>query len=705
MFTAFLKFVFGLSLLLVLIALIVAPIKAARVYQAFEVPSKNHLLYYQSKGLTMYDRNGQEFFKLNASGRRMIIPYQNIPPHVISALVAAEDRTFFTHHGISLIGIARAAYLDLRLQEFVFGGSTLTQQLTKTILLHPDKDINRKYQEAIYALKIDRTFSKEEILELYLNNAYFGEQAYGIEAAAQTYFKKPAAELTLAESTLLIGILPAPTTLSPISGNLKLAQQRQRYVLQQMKEEGYISDSDMKQAQGEPLILSPASAQANNFAHHFASAVQSALQKKFTQEYIMRSDMHVYTTLDPDWQKTAEDTLSQHLPTIQYRNATNGAVVVIDVPTREIRALIGSIDWHNNQFGQMNMATTPRQTGSAFKPIVYASGLESGQITAASSLNDKPTTFGQNYKPENYDKRYHGPVTVRYALANSLNIPAVNVASTIGPNRVAATARKLGVTSLSHDASSNLSIALGTEEISLLELTNAYAAFADEGQYQPVQFITRITDKYGQDIPWPSHPKQTVLKKETAYIISSILSDNKTRRPTFGDTLVTTAPSASKTGTTQKFRDAWTVGYTPHLAIGVWIGNNDFTPMTNAPGVEVSAPVWRSLTETLSAPFGSLTFNQPSTLVERYVCPRYGLLSSQKSGGIPEYFIPGTEPTKPCPRPAPSPTPKPDIKQSDNDQSSPTKKQPTKKPALTKPSEEASDQVNKDNADNNEETG
>lgn len=629
---------------------------ATRIYLAFDVPDKEHMLNTLATGTTFHDRYGNEFFSIGTPGRRTNVAYDQISPHVTQALVAAEDRTFFTHHGISPTGIARAAYKDIKAMKLLYGGSTITQQLTKTILLNPRKSLTRKYWEAIYAIKIDQVYSKEDILHMYLNNAYFGEQAYGIEAAAQTYFKKSAAELTVAESALLIGVLPAPTALSPISGNTELAYQRQRYVLNQMAQEGFITSDQASAMQEQTLTLAESQPATNTFAHHFALAVHSQLLQAFTKEYVGRAGMHVYTTLDPDWQKIAEEELAAHVENIRLtKGGNNGAVVAIDVPTREVRALVGSVNWNNDVFGKMNMATSPRQTGSAFKPIAYAAAFESRRITPASILIDQKTTFGEDYSPENYDKRYRGGVTTRYALANSLNVPAVAVVDQIGPRAVASMASRFGVSTLSQYAASNLSIALGTEEISLLELTNAYGVFADKGYYKPPRLIVRIEDKFGESVNWGDDQKERILREETAFLISSILSDNTIRRGTFGSTLVTKHPSASKTGTNQDFRDAWTVGYNPNIAVGVWIGNNDFTPMKNAPGATTSAPVWRSLINQFTDSYPSTAFAPPQTIVQRYICPRHGLLSSKESGGVPEYFIRGTEPSRPCPTPIPEP--------------------------------------------------
>ncbi len=646
----FSNFLFVIGVAIALGALVLSAV-TIRTYRSLEVISKDEMMHLNTTGVTLLDREGNEFFTFDAPGRKAIIPYRDIPDHVVQALVAAEDENFFRHRGVSPKGIARAIYLDLKYKTLGFGGSTITQQLVKNLLLNPQKNFLRKYQEAVFALKFERRLSKEDILDVYLNIAYFGEGAYGIEAAAQTYFNKPASQLTVAEASLLIGILPAPTSLSPISGNTAMATRRQMYVLRRMEETGYLSPDQRKQAINESLHLAESRPSVNTAAVHFAFLVREHLLNTFTLEYVVRSGLRVRTTLDRSWQEQAQAAAAEHVASLESRGASNGAVVAIDPASNEVRALVGSRGWNHPGFGKINMAAAPRQTGSAFKPIVYAAGLQQHKLTAATVLRDQPIDFGNGYKPENYNKRYRGRVLARYALSNSLNVPSVDIVSKIGPSSVASFAQRFGITTLSKDAPYNLSIALGSEAVSLLELTNAYTVFADKGWHRPPQLILSIEDKFGKAVPWSVPEKRQVISEEVAFIISSILSDARAQAPTFGRMLVLPFPAAAKTGTTQDYRDAWTVGYTPSLTIGVWIGNSDNRPMEELPGAVGAVPLWKTLMTSYAAATPTQEFSVPSQVAQIRVCPGLGLKATKESGGTLEYFVPGTEPTRYCPAP------------------------------------------------------
>lgn len=605
---------FTIKLLMFAIFLLAIPIAFAapstmRLYRAIEIPATEHMINLTTTGVVMTDRHGTPFFEFDKPGRKTIIPLDQVPDHIINALIAAEDHHFYEHHGISPLGILRAAYLDIKTKQFLFGGSTITQQLAKNILLTPHKSLERKYLEALTAIKIEQNIGKDEILYLYFNLAYFGENAYGIEEAAKTYFNKSAAELSIAEGSLLIGLLPAPTKFSPVSGRSDLAEQRQKYVLRRLRKEGHISAREFEDAVGTFLTYNETPRFESSIAPHFALYVRQQLLAHFNEEFIVGSGLTVKTTLDLNWQNMAEEATRAHVKTIQNAGASNAASIAINPQTSEVLAMVGSINWHEPQFGKFNMAISPRQTGSAFKPIVYAAGLQTNVITPSTRLIDYPKTFGQDYRPENYDKKYRGSVLARYALGNSLNIPSVDAISQIGPAKVASLARSMGITSLNPAAGENLSLALGTEEVSLLELTSAYAIFANGGTYQKPVTILEIRDKYDNLVALPPRPSpQTVLSPQVSFLISSILSDNDTRAETFGNTLALSNPVAAKTGTTQDFRDAWTIGYTPQLAVGVWVGNNDNAAMRDLPGALGAAPLWRQLME------GYLAESPPSPL-------------------------------------------------------------------------------------------
>lgn len=659
-FSTTLRSAFTTLATITIVTLVIIGAISIRLYRSLNIPGKDYLINSANTGLVLTDRHGEVFFEFDKPGRKTIIPHQDIPDHAIKALIAAEDQEFYNHLGFSPRGIARATYLDIKAGQLIYGGSTITQQIAKNILLNPRKELIRKYQEILLAIKLERYFSKQDILDLYLNLAYFGQGAYGLEEAAQTYFAKPAKNLTLSESSLLIGLLPAPTILSPLGDNPQLAQNRQAYVLRRLVEENYITPAEQTAAQNTNLVYNQQPRPQNTIAPHFALMVRDQLLRQFTLEYIIGAGLHIKTTLDLNWQRQAEQSVQRHIATIQPAGATNVSAVAIDPGSGEILALVGSVDWHNQTFGKLNMATAPRQTGSAFKPIVYAAGLEQQVITPSTRLVDRPTTFGTDYQPQNYDRQYRGTVLARYALANSLNIPSVDAISKIGPSSVVTLAQQLGISTIDQQAAYHLATALGVERVSLLELSSAYGAFANNGTHQPTTTIISVKDKHHQpiDLTPPSKP-QSALSEQVAFIVSSILSDNQSRLRTFGNSLQLSQPAAAKTGTTQDYRDAWTIGYTPNLVVGVWVGNNDNRPMRNLPGAIGAAPLWRHLMETYLVGLPPTTFTPPSGLIKARICRGSGLLVGNSSAGYEEYFIAGTQPSRYCPTPTPSPTPTP----------------------------------------------
>lgn len=630
--------------ILVLILGIVFAAITIRVYRSYDVSNKDTMMNKGDTGLMLYDRTGELFFAFNRARPRISIPLSEVPSLTQQAIISAEDKDFYSHHGFSLSGIIRSAYLDIKHQQVLYGGSTITQQLVKNSLLTTTKTVTRKFQEIVLAAKVERTFSKEEILEMYANSAYFGEGVFGIEAASQTYFNKGASTLTLGESAILAGLLPSPATLSPRALNEKEMKERQLIVLNLMQEEGYISEEQKQHAFQEPVTLQRREDGLNETAPHFALMVKQELDRMYGEEAVIRAGLKVTTTLDLTWQKYAEAAVKNHVTSLRGSSVSNGAAVVLDPATGEVRALVGSVDWFQEGYGKANMAVSPRQTGSAFKPIVYAEALESRVITPATLLRDIPTTFAGNYKPKNYDNRWRGQVLVRRALANSLNVPAVEVITKAGIPNVVNLARKMGISSMSDNAQYNLSTALGAENISLIDLTSAYGTFANNGTLNPRTTFTGIHDKYGREIALKKKTPTQALDSRVAFMISSMLSDNRARAEVFGKLLTISRPAAVKTGTTQDYRDGWTVGYTPNLAIGVWIGNNDNSPMGRIPASTGAAPLWKNLMERYMSEIPPQEFTPPAGVVPHRVC---------QSSTI-EYFLPGTQPTRPC---LPSPTP------------------------------------------------
>lgn len=679
LFLAFLKrykrqLFYALILLLAFLAL-VPP--ATYLYFAKDLKDKQSIMSRNDTGLTLLTRDDEEFFTFYAPKKITYISFTEIPQVMQEATIASEDKDFYEHPGFSMRGIARAFMTNLFAGKIVEGGSTITQELAKNAFLSANRNYLRKYQELVLAAELNRRFSKEDILEVYLNSVYFGEGAFGIENAAQAYFGIPAKELSLSQAALLVGLLPAPSAYSPLSNDPQIALNRRSIVLGEMVEENYITQAEANEAAAEPLEFNPSQTSngLNELAPHFAIYVKNELINKYGEERIIREGFKVTTTLNKQWQETAERVVNNQVLRLKNNKAGNAAAVAIDPKTGEIQSMVGSFDWNDEEYGKTNMALSPRQPGSSFKPLMYAAALEAKLITPASILQDNETTFPGGYKPKNYDKRYRGDVTVRRALSNSLNIPAVTVMEELGVGKGLSTAKKLGITTLKNEADYGLSLVLGAGEVKLLELTNAYAVFADQGVYHTPKYALKIVNKYGQDVDekqkslwdffnpfklFQSDPDaKKVLDPGAAFLISSILSDNRARSEVFGGSLTLTRPAAVKTGTTDEYRDALTVGYTPSLVVGVWVGNNDNTAMDNIAGSMGAAPIWRNLMESFLSGEPIEQFNPPAFIVTQTTCPP-GVASYKEYfiAGTPEYGCADPTPTRrPSPTPLNSPTP------------------------------------------------
>ena len=629
------------------------------LYFANDLKTKDSIMNKNDTGVILLDRNDKPFFTFYQAKQRTFVPLQDMPEHITEAAIASEDKDFYKHSGYSLPSIIRAFFLDLSHGKILYGGSTITQQLVKNALLNSNRNYLRKIQEVILSQEIERRYSKEEILEMYLNSVYFGEGAFGIENAAQNYFGKHAKEMTIAEQAFLAGILPSPSKFSPFSGDYEAGKIRQDLVLQKMYEQKYITREEKEKAQKEKLTFRPASASINATAPHFALMIRDELIKKYGEETIARSGFKIRTTIDLTWQKEAEKEVARHVETLKGNAATNGAAVVMDPKTGDVKALVGSKDWYDKQFGTVNMATTPRSVGSSFKPIVYAAALESHIITPATFLNDSPITFTEGYKPQNYDRKFRGPVTVRRALSNSLNVPAVLVMQRVGLIDTLEKAKEMGITSLKEPSyyGSGLSVVLGAGEVTLLEMTDAYSTFANNGIRPEPRTILAITDKSNKAIYTTKVTTEQALQPQAAFLISSILSDNKARSEVFGNVLNISRPAAVKTGTAENYRDALTLGYTPNLVIGVWVGNNDNQPMDTVAGSLGAAPIWKNLMEKFTAGTKVEAFSPPTGIVQFAGCTNGKVLASKSpiaSSSANEYFIRGTEPTMRCYTPSPT---------------------------------------------------
>jgi len=605
------------------------------------------------------DRNGQPLYEIldPTAGRRTYIPLEEISPNLIAATIATEDKEFYSHPGFDLLAMARALWQNYQSGGTVSGASTITQQLARALLLSPEERVeltySRKTREIILAAEITRRYSKDEILELYLNEIYYGNLAYGVEAAAETYFGKSAKELTLGEASFLAG-LPQSPAVYDIYTNPEVTLIRQQQVLVLMfeasSEQGCIEVSNSPTSICvDPLAATQAADAMKVYSFrpisfdskypHWVNFVRSQLETQYDAQTIYRSGFVVYTTLDPVMQDRAQQLVTEQVATLVNSNAHNGALVAIRPSTGEILAMVGSPDFDNVEIaGQINMADSPtRQPGSSIKPITYVAAFEKGW-TPSTWIWDVPSQFpdGANppYEPRNYDGRFHGGMTVRTALSNSFNIPAVKTLEFVGiyddPNTpekegMIAMAERLGITSFTRD-DYGLSLTLGGGDVSLIDMTAAYSVFANGGQRMPPVAILKITDFAGNIIyEYKPEAGEQVIRAEHAYLISSILSDNNARSLMFGPNspLNLSFPVAAKTGTTNDIRDNWTLGYTPDLVTGVWIGNADYTPMVNSSGLSGAAPIWSQFME-FAVPYltnGAPTpFNRPAGIVDKVVC-------------------------------------------------------------------------------------
>lgn len=632
----------------ILAFLIIVPI-ATYIYFANDIKDQERLMNRNNTGIVLLDREGESFFSIGKAEERRLVPLSEISDHVEDALIATEDKDFYEHSGFNIFSIARAAITGYG------GGSTISQQLAKNTLLSDERSLLRKYQELFISIAIEQTYTKDEILTMYLNSVFYGENSFGIEEAAETYYGKKPSELSLAESSMLIGILPAPSAYSPISGNSDYAKDRQTTVLTRMADNGYISAAEQSAALDARLKYADQD-DANSNAPHFVEMVISQLSEEYGYEQVMRSGYRVQTTLDSDLQDQLTRNVEGHIGFIQANGGSNASAVAIDPRTGQIRALVGSADYANEQWGKVNMVTTPRQPGSSFKPIYYAAALAEGKITPATVYEDEPINLG-GWQPRNADGQFRGEVTVRSAINQSLNIPSIKVMEDYGVQNSVDAARKLGIEGIEPDKDYGLSLSLGAAEATLMDMTNAYAAFANQGRQRTPVTVTKIDNKLGREIFRANGDSSQAISQGGAFLISDILSDAAARAPIFGSSLnVPGHTAAVKTGTTDENRDAWTIGYTPSLAIGVWVGNNDNTVMANG-GSGMAGPIWR---ETMAAGLSGKAdekFNPPSGVVQRATCySNHGIsTNSVTEGTYREYYLASALPTKTCTPEEPKP--------------------------------------------------
>jgi penicillin-binding protein 1A len=658
----------GIASLLVAAGVAVAALWAFTILPR-TLPSVTALESFQPLvGTKIYDDNDELVTELHVE-RRIFVPLAHIPQTLRDAVIATEDKRFYYHWGIDPIGIARATVQNYRRGRVVEGGSTITQQLTKLLFLTPDKSLERKLKEAVLALELERRYTKDRILEMYLNQVYFGHGAYGVEAAARTYFGKSVSELNVREAALVAGLPRAPTTYSPFEHG-EAAKRRREVVLRRLVEYGALNDAEAKRLARADLGLIPPERRRTT-GQYFLDYVQQTLEAKYGADMVFKGGLGVYTTLSPTMQLVAEESLREGLKALEGRTKARpgehpeGAIVTIEPHTGYVRAMVGGYDFFRSEFNRAVQAR--RQPGSAFKPFIYIAALESG-LTPATRVEDAPVSYavgpnGQAWKPENYDRKYRGFTTLQQAIEESVNVVTVKIQERVGLSRTIQVARRFGITS---PLDLNLSLALGTSDLTLIELTSAYAALGNQGQWLPPTTIRYVTDAQGKLLEENLPEPREAVSPETAFVITNMLR-GVVERGTGQAAKVLGRPIAAKTGTTNDYSNAWFIGYTPKLATGVWVGYDRPRSLgKDETGSRVAVPIWVSFMGKALGDSPKEDFPMPDRVVMVPVdldpsneCVRVVMMA----------FVKGTEPAVACgPRrqgvpggpsesPAPPPTP------------------------------------------------
>lgn len=626
---------------------------------------------YQLPATRIYDRNGLLLYEIRPPGEygglNNVVALENIPKHCQHAVIATEDENYYYHPGVDIVGMVRALWINLQGGEVLAGGSTITQQTARLLLLDPtnrlERSLQRKLKEMALALQLQSAYSKDDILELYLNQNYFGNLAYGIEGAARTYFAKSADALSLAECSLLAGLMQNPTYYDPFT-NLENAKNRQQVVLGLMVQNNYITQAEADSAFGDELQFA-----ATRFpieAPHAVMAVWEILEREYPEALYTRG-LNVITTIDLNWQNSAQEIMQRQLNAINHpvsinkqpANANNSALVALDPYTGQIRVLLGSPDYFDESIdGALNAAYAYRQPGSALKPFTYAAAMNpnlENPMTPATMLLDIKTPFVtrklESYVPANYGLVEHGPVSLRESLASSYNIPAVQALDYVGLQAMITLSANAGMDNLINNTQVDLSITLGGGEVRLIDMVQAYSIFPNGGYAIDLSLITNITTADGEILyDWqPPQLTNRILDERVAFLITDILSDNYARMGGFGlnSALRIDRPAAAKTGTTTDLRDNWIVGYTPNLVVGVWVGNADNSAMIESTGVTGAAPIWNHFMRDVLLGQPKLEFDIPEGVIQAEVCHISGLLPTPACPQTRmEWFIEGTVPTE-----------------------------------------------------------
>jgi 1A family penicillin-binding protein len=606
----------------------------------------------------IYDRNNTLLYEIYREQNRTPVSLKELPKYVAQATIAIEDKDFYRHQGVAVFSGMIRAIKEMIINKNLQGGSTITQQLVKTALLTSERTITRKIKEVILALWAEKIYSKDQILEMYLNQVPYGGSSYGIEEASKTYFGKKAKDLTVEEAALLAGLPQAPSLYSPYI-NPSAALKRRNDVLNSLNDQGYINEESKINGQKSELEVLPPKTSIR--APHFVFYTKNQLESYYGMKTVEEGGLKVKTTLDNKIQEESEKILREELEKISYLNVTNGAVLVTRPSTGEILAMVGSVDYFDQPYGAFNVTTALRQPGSSVKPLMYSFALQKG-YTAASILDDSPVVFNiagsESYRPVNYDNKFHGKVPLRYALANSYNIPAVRTLNNLGVNNFIDFATKMGIGSWNDKSRFGLSLTLGGGEVTMIDMAEAFGVLANMGYKMPLSYFQKIQNNEGETLREMIPFKIREIDPAIAFIISDILSDNFARTFAFGPGSTLEIPGykvAVKTGTTNDKKDNWTIGYTPEFLVVVWVGNNDNTPMNPylTSGITGASPIWNKVMSYLLKNYGNGNkwYEKPDNVVEKNCYY-----------GRKEYFVRGTENTANCNQSSlatPTPTPKP----------------------------------------------
>lgn len=651
---------FLLYLFLISTAILIGGVTGFFLFSAWDLPEVEALEEYRpSITSRVYSDSGEllsEFYVEN----RTPVKLEDIPKRLIQALIATEDARFYQHRGLDLRGIVRALYRNIRAGKIVEGGSTLTQQLAKVLFLTPEKSLTRKLKEMTLALRIEQRYTKNEILNLYLNQIYFGHGAYGIESAARIFFRKSARDLNLAECALLAGLPRSPKRYSPFKDTDR-ALGRRAYILNRMVALNMISQAEAEEAKKEPLPTEP-NVIAGGSAPYFVEYIRQKVEERFGSSILYSGGINIYTSINNELQSYAEAAIKTVLPKIEARRGKKlknlpplqAALVAIEPATGHIRAMVGGRDFKESQFNRAWQAY--RQPGSAFKPIIFAAAIERG-FGPSDILDDSPISFKihpkNTWTPRNFTNTYQGKVTLRRALEQSLNVPTVRLLEKVGIDATIEFARKLGIKSRLQPY---LSLALGTSDMTLLELTSAYAVFANRGLRVDPAAILTITDTSGRVLYTNENMPLIAMRQETAFLVTYLLK-GVVEHGTGWKARELGRPAAGKTGTTNDYRDAWFIGYTPSLVAGVWVGYDDNRSIgPRETGARAALPIWLDFMKNALNNIEPEDFTPPDGIIFKQIDPRTGLLAGENcSRSIREAYIPGTEPRRYCEEASPQP--------------------------------------------------